>query len=327
MRAHILLEFVLIMYRLSKFALILIIFASQIDPALGCINMPDNDVKVGQPIYTEELKPEEYIEKLLRGHLTKQDWEFALAEASTAEARGNGEFDNAIAVALLHLGKTKRALEILENLEKRTPGSYYVAANLGTAYELSGDNERAYRWISESMKRNPKSHFGTEWLHLKILKAKQSIEKDAEWIDTNTVLGINWETVGSDLSKVMVTGDDKTVYDANAIIKALEYQLHERTEFVKPTDPTVASLLYDLSLLVRHSKSSEHGDLVLAAAHAYGHPQTSAAIPAAPVPSVEGPSTNAHVSYWIPTGIVTGILAVLGLAIFWLFRRRAVKMK
>jgi tetratricopeptide (TPR) repeat protein len=294
---------------------------------LGCINTPDNDIKVGQPIYTEDLKPQEYIEKLLRGHLTAQDWEFALAEARTAEARGNGDFDNAVAVALLHLGKTKRAVKILEKLERRKPGSYYVAANLGTAYELLGNNEKAYEWIAKSMKRNPDSHFGTEWLHLKILKAKLAIAKDPKWIDTSSVLGINWESIGNDLAKVQVKSDEGVVHNADAVRKALEYQLHERTEFVKPTDPTVASLLYDLSHLVRHSRSTEHGDLVLAAAHTYGYPRTPISITAVPGLAIEVRPAVVQTSYWIPAGIAVGILTLLGFATFWLFRRRATKMQ
>lgn len=315
------------MSRSSRLALFLIISLLPIYSALGCINMPDNDVKVGQPIYTEQLEAQEYIEKLLRGHLTSKDWEFALAEANTARARKDGEFDNAIAVALIHLGKTERALNILEKLEKKAPGSYYVAANLGTAYELVGDNERAYQWIAESIKRNPQSHFGTEWLHLEILKAKQAIKEDPKWIETNSVLGINWASVGNDLSKIKANGHNNTVYNADAIIRALEYQLHERTEFVKPTDPTVASLLYDLSHLVRHSRSAEHGDLVLAAAHTYGHPHASTAIPKAPAPAMEVSPTVVQTSYWTSAGIIAGTLAIFGLTAAWLLRRRLMRIK
>jgi len=310
-----------------RFAFASLILLSQVQVVLACINMPDNDVKVGQPIYTEDLEPQEYIETLLRGHLSAKDWEFALAEAKTAEARGDGEFDNAIAVALLHLGKTNRAVKILERLERTTPGSYYVAANLGTAYELSGDNKKAHKWIAEGIKRKPDSHFGTEWLHLKILEAKQAIKKDPKWIATNSVLGIDWESVGDDLSKVKVAADGGGVRNADEVRKALEYQLHERTEFVKPTDPTVASLLYDLSHLVRHSRSAEHGDLVLAAAHSYGYPQTSTNSPILPAPAIEVAPTPLQAPYWIPAGVIVGIIAGLGLAAFWLTRRRTRRMQ
>jgi len=184
------------------------------------------------------LGPQAYIQKLLTGHFTAAEWEFALAEAKKLRfTESNPINENKIAVALIHLGRTSEALKILEKLEGTAPGSYYIAANLGTAYELSGDNEKAYRWIAESMKRNPESHFGTEWLHLKILKSKQAIKMDPQWIDKNSVLGIDWELIGGELSKVQVSDDRKVVLAADAVRKAIEYQLHERTEFVKPTDP------------------------------------------------------------------------------------------
>ncbi len=297
---------------------------SQMYPVLGCVNAPDTPAKVGQPFYTEKLGPEEYIQKLLSGHFTSQDWEFALADATTVKSRGAISVDdNSIAVALIHLGRTDEALKILEKLEKRTPGSYYVAANLGTAYELIGDNERAYKWIAEGMKRNPASHFGTEWLHLKILEAKQEIKKNTKWIDTNSILGINWESIGDDLSKVQVFGDRGDPYDAETVRKAIEYQLHERTEFVKPPDPAVASLLYDLSHLVRHSRSAEHGDLVLSSAHTYGYPLTLTPPPAIGEPSTEIAPTVAKTSYHLQAGIVGGILTILALAAFWLKNRQA----
>ncbi|MGQ0541036.1 MAG: tetratricopeptide repeat protein [Blastocatellia bacterium] len=293
-------------------------------PVLACVNGPDNPVKVGQPIYTETLEPQYYIQKLLSGHLASQDWEFALAEATEAKSRRAISFDeNSIAVALIHLGRTEEALKILERLEKNSPGSYYTAANLGTAYELMGNNERAYKWIAIGMKRNPASHFGTEWLHLKILRAKQEIKKNPKWIDENSVLGIRWDAVGNDLSKVQVSGDSGDPYSAETVRKAIEYQLHERTEFVKPPDPTVASLLYDLSHLVRHSRSAKHGDLVLSAAHTYGYPNTSTSSPALSTPATEVIAIETKTSYWQIAVIVAGILAVLLSAGLWLKNRHA----
>lgn len=304
--------------------LVAIWFTSQMSPILGCVNAPESPTKVGQPIYTETLEPQAYIQKLLSGHLTTQDWEFALADAKNPSLRESNSVDeNGIAVALIHLGRTEEALKILEKLEKKSPGSYYVAANLGTAYELVGNNERAYKWIAEGMKRNSDSHFGTEWLHLKILKAKQEIKKNPKWTDTNSVLGINWELIGNDLSKVLVTGDRGDHYDSEAVRKALEYQLHERTEFVKPPDPTVASLLYDLSQLVRHSRSEEHGDLVQAAAHTYGYPNTLTSSPAIATPATDLVHTGTKTPFWLPAAIVAGILAVLGFIALRLKNRNA----
>lgn len=316
------------MHRSSKIALFVTIWLlSQTFPILGCVNAPDSPAKVGQPIYTATLGPQAYIQTLLSGHLASQDWEFALTNAKNPSLRESNSVDeNGVAVALIHLGRTEEALKILEKLERKAPGSYYIAANLGTAYELLGDNEKAYKWIAEGMKRNPDSHFGTEWLHLKILKAKQAIKKDPQWIDKNSVLGIDWELISGDLSKVELSDDRKVVYNADAVRKAIEYQLHERTEFVKPPDPTVASLLYDLSHLVRHSRSEEHGNLVLNAAHTYGYLNTATSLPALAAPATEIVITGN--SYWLPAGLAAaGVLAVLVFAGLWLKNRQTKSAK
>lgn len=307
------------MSRSLKFAFVVTAwFTLPTDSTLGCVNGPDSPVTVGQPIYTETLEPQYYIQKLLSGHLSPQDWEFALADATDAKSRGAISFDeNSIAVALIHLGRTSEALKILEKLEKKSPGSYYTAANLGSAYELIGDNEKAYQWIAEGMKRNPASHFGTEWLHLKILKAKQELKKDPKWNDTNSVLGINWDSVEGDLSKIQVTADGEQVYNAETVRKAIEYQLHERTEFVKPPDPTVASLLYDLSRLVRHLRSAEHGDVVLSAAYTYGYPRPAeASTPATAPQQNESVPIMMRPFFWLPAGLIAVILIGVALAAF-----------
>ena len=82
------------------------------------------------------------------------------------------------AVALMYLGRHQEAVTLLHQLEAERPGEYFVAGNLGTAYELTGKNEEALRWIREAIRRNPAAHEGTEWLHAKILEAKIAQQKD-----------------------------------------------------------------------------------------------------------------------------------------------------
>ena len=76
------------------------------------------------------------------------------------------------ALALLHNGSTAEALAIFQRLAAAHPEDYNLASNLGTAYELSGENEKALNWIQKAMRLHPESHEGTEWLHVKILQAK-----------------------------------------------------------------------------------------------------------------------------------------------------------
>ena len=62
--------------------------------------------------------------------------------------RGKCDFTNRndYAVALVFLGRHDEAISLLQSLEKETPNHYSTAANLGTAYELSGNNELALQW-------------------------------------------------------------------------------------------------------------------------------------------------------------------------------------
>jgi hypothetical protein len=65
-----------------------------------------------------------------------------------AQLRGSTNFNDRsdYSVALMYLGRSNEAVELLQRLEAEQPGQYFVAANLGTAYELTGKNEEALRW-------------------------------------------------------------------------------------------------------------------------------------------------------------------------------------
>ena len=57
-------------------------------------------------------------------------------------------------------------------LERRYPGHHETAANLGTALELAGHDAPALQWIRIGIRRNADEHYGSEWLHVRILEAK-----------------------------------------------------------------------------------------------------------------------------------------------------------
>lgn len=168
-----------------------------------------------------------------------------------------------LAVSLIHLGRVKEAVALLEDLEDKRPGFYFTAANLGTAYELSGENEKALKWIKECVERNHESHYGTEWLHVKILEAKLGLESDPDWLKKNSVLGADFRGESDPRQSKGLTRDYISRQKSLAEIEAaLVYQLHERLEFVKPPDPTVADLLFDLSNLLALTRTPEHADAI-----------------------------------------------------------------
>jgi tetratricopeptide (TPR) repeat protein len=141
---------------------------------------------------------------------------------------------------LAHLGDFKKARTVLEDAEKLEPGDYAVASNLGTVCELLGDNEKARTWIAEGVKRQPTSHQGTEWLHLKILDAKLALAKDPQWLQTHRVLGIDY---GDAARPVAPAAPEEKGYGR---LNALSYQLRERLNFVKAPEPIAGELLFAL---------------------------------------------------------------------------------
>jgi hypothetical protein len=80
----------------------------------------------------------------LRDH---SDHDRIVADPVPAEPAEDADFRvrSDYAARLVHRGESKKAAGILEAVERSYPGEYIVAANLGTAYELSGDLAKAHQ--------------------------------------------------------------------------------------------------------------------------------------------------------------------------------------
>ncbi|MBF0694175.1 MAG: tetratricopeptide repeat protein [Flavobacterium sp.] len=132
--------------------------------------------------------------------------------------------------------KYQEAIKIYLQIEKIAPNRYSTASNLGTIYELIGQNEEAFKWIEKSIKINPDSHEGSEWLHLNILKAKI----EGKPIQGDLLIGLSF---GKALSPTTI----KTWEDLEKMQKAIFFQLNERISFIKPKDEIIAELLFELA--------------------------------------------------------------------------------
>lgn len=175
--------------------------------------------------------------------------------------------DEARAVNHILQGDTHAGLTILLKMEEQQPGDYSTAANLGTAYELLGDNVSALKWIREGIKRNAASHHGTEWLHALILNAKvNSAENPSAPLDRH-LLNVPEKLTGSTV--VTVEGSPRT---AIQLRHALQHQLSERLFFVKPVDPHVADLLYSYALVEANLGTVGSALELLQMAREYGFP-------------------------------------------------------
>ena len=137
---------------------------------------------------------------------------------------------------LILLKRYQEAINLYLVIERIKPNRYSTASNLGTAYELIGQNENALKWIQKAVAINPRSHNHSEWIHVKILEAKI---KGEQFYNTAFLLNTDF---GSDLLPKSTLNKNKLKKLSNA----LYYQLNERVSFVKPKEKIVAQLLFDL---------------------------------------------------------------------------------
>jgi tetratricopeptide (TPR) repeat protein len=137
---------------------------------------------------------------------------------------------------LILLRKYDEAVKLYLEIEKLQPNRYSTASNIGTAYELLGQNEKALKWITKSVEIESKSHKNSEWIHVKILEAKI---KGQEFYTTKFLLNKDFGT--ELLPKTILTESQ-----LKELSDALYYQLNERVSFVEPKEKIVAQLLFDL---------------------------------------------------------------------------------
>ena len=175
------------------------------------------------------------------------------------------EFD---AVVLILKGKYKQSINKLLKLNKQLSYKYSIASNLGTAYELNGDNKEALKWITEGIKRDSNSHYGTEWLHQLILKTKIKLQNNPNYLKHNRIIPLPLKFENN--SSIII--ENKT-YSINEIENALSYQLKERVIFIKPKDAVVADLLYTLARIYAQTSSVESGLKYLKLSKLYGFSQ------------------------------------------------------
>lgn len=155
----------------------------------------------------------------------------------------------------------------LEILDQKIPGHYRVAADLGTAYELIGENENALHWVTASINQTPDGLDGTEWLHQLMLETK------IQAAHPNQLLPPRLITVPERLtSDTPISVRAGKTYPAQEVHTAIVIQLQERMGFVNPKDPYVADLLYTCALIKANLSTVESALELLTMARKYGFP-------------------------------------------------------
>jgi tetratricopeptide (TPR) repeat protein len=164
----------------------------------------------------------------------------------------NLENTNDLGVYKLLDGRYEEAIALFREAERKYPGNAKVAANLGTALELKGDDEEALKWIREGVTRDASEHQGSEWLHARILTAKVALKKDPQWLLKNHVLELDFGTSDVPVAPEILPIENGKLKGVDQLMRQIEYQLKERTKFVKPPDAVVSDIY------------SSAGDLALA---------------------------------------------------------------
>ncbi|VXB57747.1 conserved hypothetical protein [Flavobacterium sp. 9AF] len=157
-------------------------------------------------------------------------------------------------------GKLIEARDLYLEIEKKHPNRYSTASNLGTVYELLGENDKALFWINKSISLDSKSHFGSEWLHSKILEAKI---KGEVFYNSKFLLDIDFDKYSYPISTLSKS-------KLHNVESALYYQLNERISFIKSNDPIIAVLLFELGNINMLNKDFKSAEEIFKMAKEYG---------------------------------------------------------
>ncbi|WP_148041025.1 tetratricopeptide repeat protein [Montanilutibacter psychrotolerans] len=239
-------------------------------PAMGCVNA------IGTDHDGRRFDAGWQTGKELAGTINNPDKaRYWLGRANEIVARSRSKPDletlTDLGILLLYQGQYTKAIQLFLTIERRYPGHPEAAANLGTALELSGHDATALRWIRIGMRRNTEEHWGTEWLHARILEAKIAASMDPTYFDHHSITGLVFEKVlVPSLPGSMPTGNTGKPARPWDVHRALSYQLSERTGFVKPRDPVVANLLHDWATLNLAGGPIESADVLYDLAVTYG---------------------------------------------------------
>ena len=162
---------------------------------------------------------------------------------------------------LIVQGKYDEALNLYLNIEKIEPNRYSTASNLGTLYELMGQNQKAYTWIKKSIEINPESHKGSEWLHLRILEAKIKNLKD---LSGQFLINTNFGTSNEPKTKL-------SKKEVDELTQSVYYQVNERMSFIEPKDKIISILLFELGNLAELKGENNSALATYRTARLYGY--------------------------------------------------------
>lgn len=242
-------------------------------PAAACINAFGTD-RDGRS-FVADYETGKNLEHLLTCD-PESSYFFSNAKSIAAQAKATPTFEKLtnLGVVLIYQHKYRAAIQHFLRLESVFPGRAETAANLGTALELSDRDESALKWIELGIARNREEHFGTEWLHARILKAKIAAAS-GHWNHDASIAGLTFADMEiPPLPERLPSGNDGKPVEPWALDLALLYQLRERLQFVSAPDWVVADLMSDWATLNLAGGPVENAKVQYGLAVRYGAEET-----------------------------------------------------
>lgn len=163
-----------------------------------------------------------------------------------------------IAVGYIYLKKFKKALRLTEELVKKYPNEYSVVITHAVALELDGQYTEALKHLKKAIQINPKSHEGSEWIHVKILENAIHGSSNPQ----GSILGFDFGTGETPVNTKNI--------DLRKNITELHYQLNDRMYFVGKKDPVFGSMLFDYADMLALHGSTGYAYLHYIMARKYG---------------------------------------------------------
>lgn len=242
------------MNKLKFFVVVLVLITFK---TFACLNGETKELKNGVLVYRD------YRGLVPHGHIFRiNNFPKIISQLDSLYKKTNDiDYLSDKGYLLIIQKKYDEALKLYLNIEKIKPNRYSTASNIGTLYELMGDNEKAYNWIKKSIQLNPESHNGSEWIHLKILEAKI---KNLENISSRFLLNTDFGTTGTPETKLSKEEVEK-------LAKSVYFQVNERMSFIEPKDKIISILLFELGNLVQLKGEYENALQIYRTARLYGY--------------------------------------------------------
>lgn len=163
----------------------------------------------------------------------------------------------------MKLGKVSKAKDILVDLVLKNPKEYTMVANLGTAYELSGELDSALKYISIGLQLNPKSHYGSEWIHVELLKAKIKRKRSKYYIVKNSILSEELLESKRDTSRKH--------WRRSRVLDNIYRQVRTRAPFTPAPNEVIWNLLFTAGEFAQKYDTYENSFLAFAYSRKYAY--------------------------------------------------------